>query len=201
MATARQQAYDPSLHAVLFQSLSLLERLRSLSESEYPPEALGIRNLFVLIVEQVRRRLWAIHHQRPRNAASRIDQPLGKADAENVIQLGKAVQAIHACLRYVESSGPPSTPPEIQTAITALVRQHVPQPLSCEPEEVVVLVRPQWTYNLKYVNLLSHLEEVIEFAVLDPQGEFSTIDFRSFLSMLWDRHGPKDSRMPRHVAV
>lgn len=201
MATARQQTQDPSLHAVLFQSLSLLDRLRALSESEYPPEALGIRDIFVLIVEQVRRRLWAIHKQRPRNAASQIDQSLGEADAENVIQLGQSVQTIHACLRYLESSGPPSTPPEIQTAITALVRQHVPQALSCNPVDVVVLVRPQWTYNLKYVNLLSHLEKLIEFAVLDPQGDFSTSDFRSFLSALWAKHGPQNGCLPRHVAV
>ena len=201
MATAEQQVQDLSLHAVLFQSLALLERLRGYSDAEYSPEAIRIRDLFVLLIEQVRRRLWNIHQQRPRDASSLIDRPLGEAETGQVMQLGKFIQGIHACLRYLESGKAPATPPEIQTAITTLVRQHVPPSLRCQPDEVVVLVRPQWTYNLKYVNLLSHLEQLTDFAVLDPEGEFSTTDFRSFLESLWNRHGPENSCLPKHVAV
>jgi dCTP deaminase len=203
MTEARRQVLDPSLQAALFQGQSLLARLESFSEGEFPSEAIRIRDLFILLIQQAQRRLWAIHQAQPRDPSTQGYLPLTDAHVEHIVQIGGLIQGVHACLRYLEASKPPVTPPEIQTAISALIRRQVPRVLGCRPQEVVVLVRPQWEYSLKYVNLLLHLEKLIEFSVLDPDGELSTTDFRSFLSALWENHGPRgeDRCLPKHVAV
>src|SRR3954463_14949254 len=99
MADARCQVLDPSVQAVLYQCHALAERLSGCPEREYPPEALRIRDLLTLLVRQVQRRLWGIHQK----TAAAPRRPLGEADVEHTVQLGKFVQAVHASLRYVES--------------------------------------------------------------------------------------------------
>lgn len=201
MADARQQAHDPSIQAILFQSRALRDRLASFCESEYPPEALRIRDLFAVLTDQIEARLRAIHERRIHDSGAQGGRPLGEADTQHVLQLGTMLQELHARLRFLESSKPPTTPPEIQTAITALVRLYVAPALNCDAGKVLVLVRPQWTYNLKYVPLLEELAQFIEPAVLDPNGDISTEGFRPYLAALWQKHRGDAAPLPDHIAI
>jgi hypothetical protein len=162
------------------------------TEESFPIDACRIRRLLELLVNQIRQRLLELSSGRHSIAFESFEQ--------NTNTLANAIQTIHASVRYLQASSPEATPPELQTAITSLVADHVPAALGCATNEIVVLARPQWTYNLKYVDLISDLEKTIEIADLDPEGERAADDLRSFIKALWLRKFPNDT-LPLHVAI
>ncbi len=213
MTDAGRQVFDPSLQAVLFQCSGLLDRLDTFTPSEFPISAIRLRDLFALLAGRVRSRLWALHQGRVREPDGRLRHQLTEGEIRQVNQLGNLVQTLFAWVRYLESSRPPSTPPEIQAAITTLVQRHVAEAIRCEPDEVVALVRPQWDYNLKFVNLLEHLNKLFDISLLDPELEFQAEDLSTFLARLWEdevsrsavqppeKGDAERTRLPRHVVV
>jgi dCTP deaminase len=201
MAQLASQVKDPSVSAIVFQSEALLERLgQGFTDSEYPKEALRIRYLFEVLVRRIRGQLVAIQEQRGKDAEAQELLPLDDFAAERANHLGELIQTIYACLRYLHSSDPRSTPPEIQTAIGRLIKQFVTPILNCDPADVVVLVRPRWTVP-NYVDVLRELERNVEIADLDPAGETQANDLRSLIDHDWDKSRTDNKPPPKHVAV
>jgi dCTP deaminase len=148
-----------------------------------------------LIAHRVEMQLSRLSSQEPR--------PFRNASVEKVRQLSRIIQQLYSYVRYLQASDPISSPPGIQYAISAIVDFHVPKALNCAREDVVALVRPQWEYNHKFVDLTRLLER-IEVADLDENveafGDGETNDMRSFVQDLWEARGLK-GKPPKHMAV
>lgn len=132
-------------------------------------------------------------------------RPLRNSDAICVRQWARITQKLYAYLRYLQVSDPSSSPPGIQSAISDLVNRHVPVALTCSPEEIVALVRPQWEYNHKFI-ALTRLLDSIEVADLDPLLELlpdsddESVNIHTFIAERWSAK-KLNGQPPRHMAV
>lgn len=205
----RELARSLSVSAVLFQAQSLLQGLEVFTESDYPPQTLTIAHLLKILA---RRAFTELFHINPAVSMS----PAAEA---RVRDLGSIVHALHSYLRYLQASDPLRTPPGIQQAISLLIASHVGVALNCNSDQINVLVRPQWTYNLKYVDIIHQFEDdadcVLAYA-LDPNGTLGAYGAQELIEALWKADGASDDvlgqiprevlkklpeKMPKHVAV
>ena len=133
--------------------------------------------------------------------------------------MGSIVHALNSYLRYLQASDPLQTPPGIQNAITLLIDGHGRVALGCNQDEICVLVRPQWTYNLKYIDLIHQFEDDANYDLafaLDPSGTLGVYEPQKLIGALWEEAGgPVETHlkvpdgannkfsgmMPKHVAV
>lgn len=186
---------DPSVGAILYQCRVLLQELEAISPPRYHDEATRIARVFAVIAKRTEDRLWNIQQSHSR--------PLSNGDAVSVRQLARIVQDLHSYVRYIETSTPGSCPPGIQSAISEIVDEHVPAALGCKRTDIIALVRPQWQYNLKFVNIWALLDK-IEVTDLDLNLEVygpPTEDYgiRDLAAELWK--GVGEDELPRHMAI
>lgn len=191
---------------MLYQSLALSRRIDSIiHDIRYPAQAVRIARVFALLVDQTRICLWNILQKKYPLSAGPINII--------VLRLADGIRELNAYLRFLHASDPISAPPSVQAAISDLVNRYVAPALGCvrPDEEVVALVRPQWRYNFKFIDLFGELAPHIEISFLDPNFE---LDFDkdqkeslyTFIEMLWDSRQKTDPtyqhvRPPRHVAI
>jgi len=185
---------DPSVGAVLYQCRVLLQELAAISAPRYNEEAIRIARVFAIIAKRTENML--------RNVQQSSARPLGNGDAVSVRQLARVVQDLHSYVRYIETSAPGSCPPGIQAAISELVDEHVPGALGCDRKNIIALVRPQWQYNLKFVNIWALLEK-IEVTDLDPNIEVygapsEDYNIRDLVGELWIGEW---GELPKHMAI
>jgi len=196
--TAGIQALDPSVGAMLYQCQVLRDTLRGLTSPKYPAEAVRIATVLDLLAERAEQRLVALME---RSSAQR------QADPYRSRQLARIVHELYAYVRYLQAADPISSPPGVQTAFSMLVDAHVPPAVGCEKEDIVALVRPQWEYNAKLVDLTGRLEARIDIADLDENAAVfgdGGDDMASFITERWGaRHrDQKDApKSPKRMAV
>lgn len=193
-------AADLSVSALLFQAQTLIDRLDAFIENEYPEQTITIANLLWLLAERTQRELIKL---------DKINrQHLTPAESARARDLGSIVHVLHSYIRYLQASDPLRSPPGIQQAISLLVSTHGEAALGCKSADISVLVRPQWTYNLKYIDLIHQFQVDakcdLAFA-LDPDGLLGAYDARTLVEKLWADGHPKrklhSCKVPRHVAV
>lgn len=188
-------ATDLSVSALLFQSKALLDQLSEYTDDNFPPEAVRIASLLRLLVARAHETL--LGYLEVAGVQSRSQSTALRA-------IGRAIHVVSAYVRYLHASDHFRSPPGIQQAISALVERHAPD-AGCAAGEAVVLVRPQWTYNLKYVDVITQLQkelgEHISFALDESMGGKSLTEF---LQALWKEESartPKLDPLPKHVSV
>jgi dCTP deaminase len=170
-----------SVGGLLYQAECLVERLASFTSDDYPAQTLSIAKIFQLLAERSRSELSKL------DAATTSGLTLGEQNRAR--DLGNIVQVLHSYLRYLQASAPLHTPPGIQQAITALIETHAKEVLDCKPEDINVLVRPQWKYSLKYVDILHQFdsEAPLLWYALDPQHELNAFGVREIVKALWHK--------------
>jgi dCTP deaminase len=195
-------AENLSVSALLFQARTLLDNLEAFTESDYPQQTVTIARILRLLAQ---RAFSELLHLNRSGASSTPDQARAR-------DLGSIVHVLHSYLRYLHASDPLRTPPGIQRAISLLMSTHGRIALGCNREDIDVLVRPQWRYNLKYIDIIHQFEYdascVLAYA-LDPKAELKAYSAEELIEALWKAAYPpnnsesKDPRvqMPKHVAV
>ena len=192
--TGATLAADLSVSALLFQAQVLLDRLDEFTSSEYPAQTVAIADLLRLLAERAQTQLARLDESTTRGLT--IDESL------RACSLGSFVHALHSYLRYLQASDPLRSPPGVQQAISLLVSAHSKEVLNCGSSDINVLVRPQWTYNLKYIDLMHQLAPEGDLAyALDPDGLLSAHDVRIFIDKLWAKGNHAGRSVPRHIAV
>jgi dCTP deaminase len=188
-------AADLPVSALLFQAQALIERLDAFTDSDYPQQTMTIVALLRLLAKRALHELIRLDEKTKRR--------LTPAESAQARDLGSIVHVLHSYLRYLQASDPLRSPPGVQQAISLLVAAHGKAALKCESSHINVLVRPQWTYNLKYIDLIHQFQADAEcdlaFA-LDPDGLLGAHDARTLVEKLWEQRQPGCSA-PRHVAV
>ncbi len=155
----------------------LVDRLRLITDQEYPPEAQKIREQLLSISEHVRDEL-----ERLLLSGEMVtsDEML-KEDAEvRALRFAKAVRELFSYVRYLRASSPNQSPPAIQATWTHLTNQFFPF------EEPLCLVRPQWEYNFKYISFASYLKIVASRALLDPDEKITGPKLDDVLDGIWN---------------
>jgi len=200
-------AEDLSVSALLFQAQTLLDRLETFTDNEYPSQAVTVAQLLRLLANRAHSELLRLDES--------PQQPLTRSDYARARDLGSIVHVLHAYIRYLQASDPLRSPPGVQHAISLLISTHGQAALGCDSGDINVLVRPQWTYNLKYIDIIHQFETDAEcdlnFA-LDPDRQLDADDARSLIEALWEqtyrlpgeiqsKETPLSPNVPKHVAV
>jgi dCTP deaminase len=177
---------QPLISALAYQAEVFLHELDSITEVDYPTEACTIRDILGCVARYLSEELNTL-------AASQspVDQPV----MDRARYLGSLVQDLYAYLRYLRASDPGQTPPGLQQALSQLTDQYFPKQFG----NPIVLVRPQWKYNLKCVLLTWELNDLLPLSVLDPDGN-KFRDVEEVVPALWKQYGYKGD-LPRQVAV
>jgi dCTP deaminase len=164
---------------LLYQAECLVERIASFTNDDYPLQTLSIAKILHVLADRCRSQLAKLD--------AKAGEGLPRGEQNRARDLGKIVQVLHSYLRYLQASSPLHTPPGIQQAITALIEAHAQEVLECKREDINVLVRPQWKYSLKYVDLLHQFdtETPLLWYALDPEGELKAIEVRKIVDALW----------------
>jgi hypothetical protein len=124
-----------SVSAILFQAQTLLDSLEAFTESDYPKQTLTIAHILKLLARRAFAELLQLDET----------MPLSVSDQARTRDLGSIVHVLHSYLRYLQASDPLRTPPGVQHAISLLISTHGAVALGCNPDDIDVLVRPQWT--------------------------------------------------------
>lgn len=206
----RELAENLPVSAILFQAKTLLDSLEVFTESDYPLQTVAIAKILKLLAGRAYEQLFELD----------ASNTLKAGDQARARDLGSIVHVLHAYLRYLQASDPLRTPPGVQQAISLLISAHGQAVLGCGANEINVLVRPQWTYNLKYVDIVQQFERDAEcdlaFA-LDPRRRlpiYDRVDYdaQDLIDALWKAayppnsegqvaSGKQRSNLPTHVAV
>ncbi|MBX7134336.1 MAG: dCTP deaminase [Fimbriimonadaceae bacterium] len=203
--SSKKPAGRLSVGGLLYQAECLVERLAAFTDDEYPAQTLAIARILRLLAERCRSELSKLE------TAAANGLPAGEENRAR--DLGNIVQALHSYLRYLQASAPLQTPPGIQQAITALIEKHAIEVLECDRQDINVLVRPQWRYSLKYVDILHQFDtdtNCVLWYALDPSRELQAYEVRGLveaLGRLEKRAGDEGSskhpevKIPKHIAV
>jgi len=184
-----------SVGALLYQAESLAQKLSTFTTDSYPPQTVSIARLLKLLADRAYEQLAALE--------SVSVLPVG--EQARAMDLGNIVQCLHSYLRYLHASAPLETPPGVQQSITALISTHATAVLGCLASEINVLVRPQWRYSLKYVDILHQFEseaDCVLWYALDRTRELEADGVRELVEALWKRSSfQKAGSVPKHIAV
>lgn len=193
------------MSALLFQAQALLDSLEVFTESDYPQQTVTIARILKLLA---RRTFSQLFQMDKKGHASAADQARAR-------DLGSIIHVLYSYIRYLQASDPLRTPPGVQRAISLLINAHGQAALGCTRHDINVLVRPQWTYNLKYIDIIHQFEYdancVLAYA-LDPYGELQAYAAEELIEALWkSEYSPQTDgfanskgsqiQMPKHVAV
>ena len=192
--TSRALALNPSVGALSFQAATVVAHLERFTSQRFPNETIRLAGVLRTIADRV---------------LDCIDtDPFPSAEEMTIFQiarfqsLARIVQKLNSYIRFLQSSDPFTSPPGIQRAISSLIAKVTPHVLNTTPDEVVVLVRPQWTYNLKFINLLELMEPFR--TDLDRFDETGAADLRELLRCLWKNNGPDSvygSQPPKYASI
>lgn len=194
-------AENPSIGAYIYQARTLIDRLKSLMTQVYPPQTAQLARLLIVLSERtlsILQRIDALSHKR-----------LTEAKRKAALSAGRFIHSLNSYLRYLQATEPFSSPPGVRYAVDSLVDRFAATALKCRTNQIVVLVRPQWTYNLKFVDLIGLIGIPDPIYTLDPDKEYAVTDFRQLLALLWNAYRnnlpTRDQELfgepPKHVAV
>lgn len=177
----------PSFSVILHKAKWLVALLDNFTDSRFSKEAVKIREVYRILLLQVIEEMETLRDKR---RTPQWDSRLR--------EIAKAVQELFATLRYLHASDPKSSPPGVQVAVSRLVERYLAPALKCLPTDIVLLVRPQWKYCLKYLNLLEQLRYiVVSNRILPEDYDLNSPDaLFDFLSSKWKHGAP-----PRFVSV
>jgi len=180
-----QLVQQPSLSALAYQARILIYELDSITDVDYPSEACTIQKIVGCIARYLSEQL---------DSLVTAGSSLPPHEIDRGRHLGNLVQDLYAFLRYLRASAPGQTPPGLQQALTELTNRYFPK-ANGEP---IVLIRPQWKYNLTCVLLTWQLAWLLPPSLLDPNGE--VFQPEEVLSELWQRYG-HNGPAPKQVAI
>lgn len=143
----------------------------SFAKEEYPAQALQIRDVLLCLVRRIGDELERILAGAPQ-----------ELDFDRARTLASYVYDLHSYVRYLRASSPRHTPPGIQFALAELTKHFFP----ARNGTPLCLVRPQWSYNLGYLDLSTTLEDMIQLHVLNPTDQPHTAEKRDLLPALWE---------------
>lgn len=149
---------DRAVAGYAYQADGLLEKLLQFRSADYSKEARVTAAFLAAFVFRVRDALWS-------NAYTKNEL---RWDDNKARELGRTIQLVHSLVRYIAASDPRVSPPSLQRILSDLGAQLV-APLSNSP--VVVLVRPQWKYNSKFLSLSTLVRSLVNFEVLDEERD------------------------------
>lgn len=182
MKSPAVQAEAVSVAAIMYQNHRLLEKLVELADgSGQTPEVSRLAQLFYVLASRVHEIL-----EQYRRAPS----PLLSAETEVVLSLAETTQVIHSWLRYFHTAQIQRCPEALQFVVSSLVRMFVVPAFRCKPEDVAVLVRPQWHYSVKFIDVLGLFASEIELHVLEAEQFMAVandLDERARISLLITR--------------
>lgn len=183
----------PSISAMTYQVSGMISELERINDTEYPPQALQIRDVLQSIAEYVQSELWTILKQH-KGKSSAADSVLLRAR-----ELSRVIHQLYPYLRYLRASLPLQSPPGLQLALVQLTDAHFPK----KNGKPVCLVRPQWKYNLTYVPLTHYLREIVSPSVLDPSGTLGAQTPDEFLERVWQKWADAKNKgpFPKQLAV
>ena len=92
-----------------------------------------------------------------------------------VRRIADAFGVIHSYLRYIEACRPERTPFQIVLPLQMLINEIIP-----EIHDDLILIRPQWKYNFKYLDLMKDIEETFPPFNKQIKKGFSHIPIISF---------------------
>lgn len=189
---------SPSLGGVIYQARTLIDELKKINDEEFPRETLLVREVFLCLAEHILEEL---------KGMSNPERPfeLGPDDPTRIRSLAEILREFHSYIRYLWASSPRQSPPAVQTALVELTKLHFPK----EHGDPVCIVRPQWTYNLKFVPLMQELKK-IRRSVLDFHGRLGVQRTEQIISALWEKRleklrgagkEPLAERAPEQIGV
>ncbi len=195
-----------SVGALAYQAHGLVRELLRFNDEEFPQQTCRLRDVFLCVAEYTLDQLWGLYD--PQNPL----QPKGGVrGAARLHSLGKLTQELYSYIRYLLASSPRQTPPALQLALSELTYLYFVKKKS-DPEPLC-LVRPQWKYNLKYVQLTRQMKKVVSPAVFDPDLDTlkPTTNHDDWLEILWKRRQSRvdqtkraqsgEGKPPKHIAV
>jgi hypothetical protein len=172
---SKQQVISPSIGAIAYQALTLKDVLLRFTKEEYPVQACQVRDVLLCLVDRICEQL----HSLLEIEANSPD----KVDSDRALKLASHVYEIYSYVRYLRASSPQQTPPGIQLALAELTDIFFPK-ANGKP---VCLVRPQWSYNLGYVDLSAALDDMIKLDVFNPKNDPEVTEKEDLLPALWKK--------------
>lgn len=147
----------PPIGAITNQAIYLINSLEKISSPAYPASTIRLRNVFLAFVHHVRDELEKLHDPENPLLPKNEEEALHK-----VMNLAVVIRKLFALKRYLDASISERTPPEIQAALHQLARFVLPH----RREQPLILVRPQWHYNLSYVAIDQEFEDILSSALI-----------------------------------
>ncbi|HEY0143153.1 MAG TPA: dCTP deaminase [Thermoanaerobaculia bacterium] len=132
-----------TVETILRRANTIQDELAQFALEEYPAETTQLRDLLVLITGYIGDVLHDIHR-----APTYTDET-----SLQVQQLARSVHEVYAMVRYLRASASLSTPPALHALVTYLAAGRFTEPH-------LTIVRPQWEYNCKFVNLSYELTKI-----------------------------------------
>lgn len=194
----RTLAKSISVGAVAYQAAALNRELNRINEHDFPLKACEIKNVFSCWPEFIFEQLADIDTAHPNGAEGTV--------AVRVRTLGMALHRIYSFIRYLTASSPRQSPPAVQNALDQLLQLHFPPANG----RAVCIIRPQWAYNLSYVNLSAMLRNLIAPAALDPNMVLPATTPAEVPGALWtwrrtrlpvDEQAKLKPNAPDHIAI
>jgi dCTP deaminase len=137
--------HDHRVQLTLFQAASVQAELGTFEGRDYPEETVRLGRLFASLVEY----MIGILRTLPTTPILR------DSDQLRVQRIAKVLHELHSMVRYLRASENLTTPPALQALLRALLRQYH------DGRDDIVIVRPQWKYNCKFVSLSYALGELL----------------------------------------
>jgi dCTP deaminase len=150
---------EGTIGAMLHRSAQLLEQIDECINPPFPQAAKSVAHLLKSFATHLHSELLGLYQQSQKATPS-------KADLSRARNLERIVQQQYAALRYLRSSDAANTPPSVQRALEELTTQFFP----IEGSNPVIVNRPQWSYNLKYVPLTRIVKSWVQWEVVDPDN-------------------------------
>lgn len=189
---------SPSLSGVIYQARTLISELGRVNDEEFPRETRLVRDVFLCIAEHILDELQGMR---------KPDYPyvLTERQRSRVVSLAKILREYHSYIRYLLASSPRQSPPAVQAALVQLTERHFPK----EYGEPICIVRPQWSYNLKSVQIAQILK-TLPRSVLDPDKKLGVKRKESIFPALWAKRVRRlkdegeevlSEKAPTHIGV
>src|SRR5258708_15348334 len=154
---------SPSVGGLAYYGHRLVQELLRIHDEEFPQQTCRLRDVFLCFAEYALEELWELYD--PTNPA---EPKGGGAGVARLHSLAKVTHELYSYIRYLLASSPRQAPPALQLALNELTNLYFLKKQG-EPDPICV-VRPQWKYNLKYVQLKQQLGNIVAASVFDPEG-------------------------------
>jgi len=163
--------HTPSIATVRHQAAHLTRALQSINSTDYPPEAFQLRSLFLCATDYI---VELLDHMSD-TASSDPDVDIRLRD------LAKLIQDFYSYMRYLRASTPTQSPPAVRLALNLLTQTYRTPQLA----HALLLVRPQWKYNLEHVSITRELRKNVPISAIDPDQSLGVTTPDELLQSLW----------------